>query len=688
MIQDGILRMDKAEEYGFSFALLAASLKSLPIGAGAHRYIKAIDEHIQALDQPLPENESDEDGASKGSGRNTRRIECLHEIRGLVQRLLERSLPRDSSQRAILETADWFLENCCRSVNELDAYSKGRLRLEIGELASCLDEDRKYPGFDVWEWLSTLPGVLSVAGSGPRPGCVYVAPIHAGGHSGRKNTFILGLDDSRFPGAGLQDPLLLDGERGKISPSLPTSSGRVRRKIEDFARLLSRVPGTITLSYCSRSLDDDREMFPSPVLMSAFRILSGKRDGDQEAFLQWLPDPSSFAAQRFEQCTHVSEWWLWRTCGAEQIIDPENLVSESFPHLGQGMFALSQRRSDMFTEYDGWVPQAGIDLDPTAPDGPILSASRLEKLGSCPLEYFFQYVLEALPPEEYRIDPAVWLDPLQKGSLLHAVFREFMATLRKQGRLPDVDHDANLMADILDREIEIYRNIVPPPSEELFNATVKEFRMTTRIFLQEEAVFCRSSVPLYFEAAIGLPQDTDPTPLDTRDPVAINLPTGKSIRTRARIDRIDQVPNVKGDVFTVWDYKTGSAWGFDRNQPFRQGRKIQSALYLAISEKRLREIHSRNASIASFGYFFPGLREHGERISWNAHQLNAGKNVIAELVEMLRSGCFPFTNESGDMTFTDYGIVFGDIEQAATSTRLKMENVDNRSLEPFRKLRS
>ena len=26
-------------------------------------------------------------------------------------------------------------------------------------------------------------------------------------------TFIVGLDDSRFPGAGLQDPLLLDHER-------------------------------------------------------------------------------------------------------------------------------------------------------------------------------------------------------------------------------------------------------------------------------------------------------------------------------------------------------------------------------------------------------------------------------------------------------------------------------------------
>jgi len=688
MIQDGILRMDKAEEAGFSFSLLAAAFKGVPIGAGAQRYLKAIDDQIKAIDKPPPESESDEDAAPTGSKRHGKRIEGLREIRSLVQRLLEKNLTLDSSQKTVLETADWFLENCCRCVNELDAYSKRRLQAEIRELASCIEQGDNYPGFDVREWLSVLPRLLSVAGSGPRPGCMYVAPVRGGGHSGRRNTFILGLDDTRFPGTGLQDPLLLDGERGKISTNLPISSGRAKKKMEDFTRLLARLRGTLTLSYCCKSLDDDREMFPGPVLMSAFRILSGKSYGDQDAFLKWLPHPTSFAAQRSEQCTDMTEWWLWRTCGDKAIMDPDNLVSVSFPHLGQGMVAFSQRQSDLFTEYDGWVPQAGIDLDPTSPDGPILSASRLQKLGSCPMEYFFQYVLEVKPPEEYKVDPTVWLDPLQKGTLLHSVFREFMAKLKKDSLLPDVDRDASLMSDILARQIEIYRSAVPPPNEEIFNVTVREFEMAAQIFLHEETVFCRTSVPLYFEASIGLRQDGDPTPLDTRYPVSISLPDGKSIGTRGRIDRIDQVPNAKGDVFTVWDYKTGSAWGYDRNNPFRQGRTIQNILYWAMAEKRLREVHSPNSSVAAFGYFFPGLREHGERISWNSHQLNAGKDVIAGLVEMLRFGCFPFTTDSKDVTFTDYGIVFGDIEEAVQTTRLKLENPDNDNLEPFRKLRS
>ena len=651
MIQDGILRMDKAEGYGFSFSLLAAALRVVPIGAGAQRYLTAIDDQIQSLDQPLQENESDEDDAPTEPKKHIKRIERLRNVRLLVERLLKNNLTSDSSQKTVLKMAVWFLENCCRCVNELDAYSKGRLQAEISELESCIDQDESYPGFDVWEWLSALPRFLSVAGSAPRPGCMYVAPFSHGGHSGRKNTFILGLDDTKFPGSGLQDPLLLDGERGKISSNLPISSGRMEKKLEDLARLFARLRGDVTLCYCCRGLDDDREMFPSSVLMSAFRILSGKHDGDQDSFLKWLPYPTSFAAQSSKQCTNVSEWWLWKMCGDKEILGPLNLVSMSFPHLGQGMLASSKRQSDLFTEYDGWVPKAGSDLDPTSPNGSMLSASRLEKLGSCPLEYFFRYVLEVTPPEEYIVDPSVWLDPLQKGTLLHLVFREFMSTLKKDGHLPDVDRDTKLMSTILDRQVAIYRNMIPPPNEELFNVTVREFRMATTIFLQEEAIFCKSSTPLYFEAAIGLPQDGDPTPLDTRDPATINLPKGKTIRTRARIDRIDLLPNSGDNVFTVWDYKTGSAWGFDRNDPFRQGRRIQSALYLAMSENRLKEIHSPSSSVTSFGYFFPGLREHGERISWDAQQLNGGKEIIAGLVEMLRYWMLSIHNRSRRLEF-------------------------------------
>ena len=110
-----------------------------------------------------------------------------------------------------------------------------------------------------WSDCPARPGYW---GAGPRPHCLHVAHVRAGGHTGRPHTFIVGLDDSRFPGAGLQDPLLLDSERRQLSPNLEIAATRLENKLRDFARLLARLRGRLTLSFCARSVNDDREMFP------------------------------------------------------------------------------------------------------------------------------------------------------------------------------------------------------------------------------------------------------------------------------------------------------------------------------------------------------------------------------------------------------------------------------------------
>src|SRR4029078_4257300 len=99
-----------------------------------------------------------------------------------------------------------------------------------------LSREDNQVGIDVWDWLAALPGESRVLGSGPRPGCLHVDSIYSGGVSGRGHTFILGLDDSRFPGAGLQDPLLLDSERRQVSPQLMTAAAPLDAHTRDFSR--------------------------------------------------------------------------------------------------------------------------------------------------------------------------------------------------------------------------------------------------------------------------------------------------------------------------------------------------------------------------------------------------------------------------------------------------------------------
>ncbi len=94
----------------------------------------------------------------------------------------------------------------------------------------------------------------------------------------------------------------------------------------------------------------------------------------------------------------------WPTSAAPAFTDRRWEVAVSFPHLARGLVAEAARLGSRFTEYDGYVPEAGPELDPRRNPALVLSASRLEQLGACPLEYFFRHVLGLEPPEEFRID--------------------------------------------------------------------------------------------------------------------------------------------------------------------------------------------------------------------------------------------------------------------------------------------
>ena len=691
MVQDGLLALpgDEVPAERPGFTRLAGVLRALPIGSGSDRYLAAIDAAIRALSggDAAPSGGAGFDEAPPDpDGRREARLRRLGELtllRRLAAPLLELASGCAGGQRRCLASAATLLENHARRASELDEYSLGRLVTAIRELEGCLGPD-DIEGLDVPGWLGDLPLSTRVLGSGPRPGCLHVASVRAGGFSGRGRTFIVGLDDARFPGSGTQDPLLLDGERSLISPDLRTAASSLARRVADFQRLLGRLGDEVTLSFPCRSLEDDRELFPSPVFWSAFRILSGKPDGDLVELKAWVGAPASFCPGAPGRCIDGGEWWLWRLCARGPVDAPEGAVAAAFPHLGRGLVARRERESDRFTEFDGWVPEAGRDLDPTRSGGPVLSASRLERLGACPLEYFFAYILGIEPPEEVLLDPSVWLDPMERGSLLHEVFRTFMADLHARGELPGAERHAASLEAVLDAAIAAWRERKPPLNREAYQRECDDLRTIARIFLVEEETHCRGSRPVYFEASIGLEGEGDGTPLDTPEPAEVRLPGGKSIRARGRIDRIDELPGE--GTFAVWDYKTGGTWGYSRQDPFMNGRRIQGTLYLAMAEPALRRLH-RGARVASFGYFFPGIRAHGDRMAWTAKELEEGGAVLERLCALLSTGCFPFTSNERDVTFSDYAAAFGDVGQAAGAARRKLRRRANGMLEPLRSLR-
>ena len=685
MLHDGLLEIPTEGEEIRAEAL-ADLIRGIPIGLGRDRYLLKLEETIGELERQA--SSSDRNGATHEAGlRDRELLEAARTACVLVERLLALTPGGDVSDAEWLRAAEKFLRDFARSRNEMDNYSVQALLDRVREMARWVDLDDEPLGLDVLQWLADFPHEVRVRGSSPRPGCLHVAHVLSGGHSGRKHTFIVGLDDGRFPGTGLNDPLLLDSEKVNLSDAIPKASARPRSQMVKVARLLARLRGTTTLSFSCLDLRDDRATFPSPLLFSAYRILSNEREGSQGDMMRWLGQPASFAPESEDSCLDETEWWLAALAGRDAP-NSMDVVGSRFPHLKRGLEAAAMREGSEFTVYDGLILDFPQKLNPLSPAGPVVSSSRLETIGACPLSYFFKYVLQLEPPEEYAADPDTWLDPLQFGELLHAVFYDFMVRLLDMGELPDFFSHQEMLLEILDEKIAQYADLYPPAGASAYRRQTDLLTQAALIFLVEEELHCRESKPRFLEVSIGMGPHEHGSGLDQREPVKVHLSAGRAVRARARIDRIDELRGTRDPMYVLWDYKTGSVRKYQEADPYRQGRSVQHCLYMEIARQILKKRISPKAKALHFGYFFPGSRSRGVRILRRPEDRNEGLRIMENLCRMVADGCFPATDNAEDCTFCPYAIICDDVEAVAAASRRKLDHSDNRILDPFRELRN
>ena len=397
----------------------------------------------------------------------------------------------------------------------------------------------------------------------------------------------------------------------------------------------------------------------------------------------------SFAPREERRSLTPWDWCLWKTAGGERLRGGESLLAGRFDHLSRGFDAARMRRGSSFTPWDGLVPQAGSDFDPRLPDGPVMSASRLEAVGACPRRFFFRYILDVSPPDDISVDPRRWLAPMTRGSFLHELFEDFVADLMVRGRAPQFAVDRPRIDALLTKKAAAYRKRYPPRGESSFSRELSDLRRTAVTFLREEERYrlARGGEPFCLELSLGLRSSGRGTPLDRSEPCAIPLPGGASIRVRGRIDRIDRIGTAENE-YEIWDYKTGGSRGYPLIDPFRQGRRVQHWLYLEMASRRFKEALSPTAAISRFGFFFPRGRESGQRVVWKREKLEEGGKIVAELCSILSAGVFPATNNPGlDCGWCDYVPVCGDLDGLSEATDRKMSDDGSGALSPFYRLR-
>ncbi len=660
----------------------ARLLRRARIFAGAPRYMPRLDALVERERQPEPQDETD----SARDAARAERLAAAEALRAFVSRLFELS-PEISSRRVSLPA----LAAACHEVvgemitkgSDLDGAAAEALSGLFQQLAEL--PERALSTAEAADRLREAVVRLAVVSATPAPGHVHVARLARAGYSARSRTFVLGLDETRFPGPPRQDPVLLDSERDALNRTLPPASRlglpgltSADERRQALRALLARARGTVALSFSNRDILQDAERFPSPVLLQLFREREGAPEAGYDALAKALGAPATFVPGGAP--LDETEWWLARIRAATGARGLRAEVENAYPWLRDGARAERERESEAFTPWDGRVSSAAADLDPRRTKQP-LSASRLEKLAKCPRMYFYEYVLGLSPPDEERSE-SEWLNAREFGNLLHEVLYAFMSDLRAESVKLDPVRDVARLKAVAGKKIARWKELVPPPNLAALRAQEDELFAACDIFLRSEAEN-PSSTPKWFEVPFGLKRASRDEPLGSPEPVEIRTPGG-SFLLQGQIDRIDETAPGR---YAVWDYKSGGDYAFKEEhraeRPLRGGRLLQHALYKRAAAALLERAGIRAAEVTS-GYLLPTRKGKMQRFTLEAEDAVVDE-TLDDLFALVASGSFPHTADADDCRFCRFRSICGDVAvTAAQAGRKRDSETGDPLLDPIR----
>ncbi|HKD17951.1 MAG TPA: PD-(D/E)XK nuclease family protein, partial [Thermoanaerobaculia bacterium] len=643
---------------------VAREIRRARIGWGRRRHLSALDRHVRDLEGPerpsRRDEPADDEPAEERSVLRARRLAAARLARAFAARALELAPPEGSNDpmQALARGAGTFVAEFARVTDDFDAAAGTALETLFREIAELPAAPVSIG--DALERLRDAVGEIAVLADRPRPGHLHVGAFTAGGHSGRAHTFLLGLDETRHPGRDLEDPVLLDEERRRINdalerPLLAIERERPREQALALQSCVARLRGRLTASYSKfdiRNLSQAGEPAPSPFFLELYRAKTGT-NADYGDMLAALPPPAGFVPAA-DAALDESEWWLARLAATDAAPgSAAPLVRRRFPWLEDGRVAVSARASDDFTLWDGRLAAPAPELDPRRSGAPT-SASLVQSLAGCPFAYFVRNVLRVRPPDDLERDSTRWLEPRDEGNLLHEVFRTFLEGLTRRGEKPDARRHADALFALAEERIADWRERVPPSSEVAFQSQRETILHACRTFLAAESDHCRGVTPRWFEVGFGMREVADGG-IASAEPVEIPLGRGERVRLRGSIDRVDEAAD---GAFHVWDYKTGSAAGIQEGRGLHGGRQAQPALYAMAFETLLKR-SGREGRVAISGYFFPGRKGEGQRMSIAVDAAETGR-ALARLFDLAGAGFFPHATSKNGCKFCDFEAVCGD----------------------------
>ena len=626
---------------------LARRLRRLRIGWGRDRYLAVIEATRTRIAASTPRVSEQESGgeARTYQARALRELDALRALIGPIECSVPPIPSRiDASPVAVApgelaRALTVFLDHLVVG-SPLDETAAERIRHILERVATTLVRPT-----DFTLAVATLTEHLNIRVPAPhaegRPpwgsagGHLHLADVEHGGWTGRPVTFVVGLDSARCPGPVTQHPILSDGERDRLPPrGLPTSAELLDERRFRMTALLARLRGEVTLSYPAWEPLEGRTLSPSSLMLRAYRKVEARPDAGFEDMERALGDPISripCGSRRLDR----EDVWLGALCRSGKLMDGEAAVRACFPWLAAGLDAHAKRTGETAGNHHGVVtPRLG--LDPRADDAVVLSSSRLETLGSCPLRYYYAYVLGVRPADDPSFDPERWLDPLHKGSLLHAVYDRVLREAKRERIELANERFLGHALIVLEEETEKMRLEIPPPSRVAYEREVDGLREEIMSFVG----MVREDLPNWEATELRFGFDDTACPA-----VELTLPSGNVIRLRGAIDRVDVLPS--GGLRVV-DYKTGSPSRFSTTTVWNHGRRLQHLLYAEAAERLLRRPVDR------MEYHFPTRKGKNERSCFSREELRDGLTLLDHMLNVVAAGHFVPTDDAADCRFCDF----------------------------------
>ena len=505
-----------------------------------------------------------------------------------------------------------------------------------------------------------------------------------------RRILFLGFNQGRFPGRIPEDPFLPD----EVRRALRVALGRLvpvkaEAGAEDRALLGLLLAGTkerLVVGW-QRANEEGKQSAPSLALREIARVRLGEPDLFRiigEA-LSIPSHPREALDQALDLAGRLSfgEAAIASACGAGDGASAGDALGRLRSALGRADAGVSEGLR-LVASTEAWE---GSDLTfdgivgRLAPrPGPVrVSVSALEKLGRCPLAFFFRHVLGVREMDE--VGEAHEIDPFDMGDRVHDLLRRIYDTLIQEGAFA-------LPADAL---VQRGKALLASLWDDVFRDAAARMDRLLPLLWEIEASRWRGEVETFLKTDLAAlaASGARPVALEQEIEDVITLDAEGVSERIPIIGRLDRIVDLGGGRWRVGDYKTSG--NPDKRIELRdmlRGRELQIPLYVRLArrwlERRGPGPFSMEGEILALGPAVdPDKRGAHPMDPAKFRKLEGGiEETVQALLRAATDGQFPMT-PSNDCAYCAYRAGCRRVHPPSLSRLAKAEG-----LERLRKIRA